>query len=96
MASTVPSRQEALGLLREYLALMRETLEDTLPPQARGRVDLEAAALLVLSATESLMLSARVLNYSEQRMIAMAPAIAEFILRGLEDPAQLNPPLLPG
>lgn len=87
---------EALGLLREYVALMRETLEDTLSPHARGRMDLETAALFLLSVTESLVLSASVLNYSEQRMMAMAPAIAEFILRGLEDPARLNPPLLPG
>jgi AcrR family transcriptional regulator len=85
-------QEEALGLLREYLALMRGTLEAMLPPHASGRVDLEAAALLVLSATESLVLSARVLGYSERRLTDMAPAIAEFTLRGLEDPARLSPP----
>lgn len=79
-------QQEALGLLREYVALMRETLEGTLSPHARGRVDLEGAALLVLSATESLILSASVLGYSERRLTEMAPLIAALLLPGLEDP----------
>lgn len=78
-------QQEALGLLRDYVALMRETLEETLPPHAKGRVDPEAAALLVLSATESLVLSARVLGYSERRLAEMAPVIASLLLPGLED-----------
>lgn len=76
-------QQEALGLLREYVGLMRDTLEQSLPLRARGRVDPEAAALLVLSATESLVLSARVLGYSERRLAEMAPRIAAFILPGL-------------
>lgn len=88
-------QQEALGLLSEYIALMRETLEGTLSPHARGRVDLEAAALLVLSATESLVLSARVLGYSERRLAEMAPVIAALLLPGLEDPEHLTPLPLP-
>jgi AcrR family transcriptional regulator len=84
-------QEEALGLLREYVTLMRETLADTLPPHARGRVDLEAAALLILSATESLVLSARVLGYSERRLAEMAPVIAAFLLPGLEDAEQPAP-----
>jgi hypothetical protein len=83
-------QEEALGLLREYVALMRETLEQTLPPRARGRVDLDAVALLVLSATESLVLSARVLGYSEQRLSEMAPLIAAALLPGLENSAMLG------
>jgi AcrR family transcriptional regulator len=78
-------QQEALGLLREYVTLIRETLADALPPDARGRVDLEAAALLILSATESLVLSGRVLGYSERRLAGMAPVIARLLLPGLED-----------
>ncbi len=84
-------QQEALGLLREYVTLIRETLADTLPPHARGRVDLEAAALLILSATESLVLSGRVLGYSERRLAAMAPVIARLLLPGLEAPEQPTP-----
>jgi AcrR family transcriptional regulator len=76
-------QQEALGLLREYVALIGNTLTDVLPPNARGRVDPEAAALLILSATESLVLSARVLSYSERRLAEMAPLITTFILPGL-------------
>jgi AcrR family transcriptional regulator len=82
-------QEEALGLLRAYVALMRETLEHTLPSHARGRADPDAAALLVLSATESLVLSARVLGYSEQRLSEMAPFIAASLLPGLENPAVL-------
>jgi AcrR family transcriptional regulator len=85
-------QNEALGLLREYVALMQETLAQALSPQARGRKDLEAAALFILSATESLVLSASVLGYSERRLAEMAPFIAELALRGLQDPEQF--PLL--
>lgn len=77
---------EALGLLRDYLDLLRRTLEETLPPAAKGRADVEAAALFVLSATESLVLSGRVLGYSERRLAEMAPRIAEFMLPGLSNP----------
>ena len=70
---------------------MRGTLENTLPPEARGRVDLDAAALLVLSATESLILSASVLGASEHRLAEMAPLIAQFLLPGLSAPP-LNGP----
>ena len=62
-----------VGVAARVHALMRQALEDTLPPHARGRVDLDAAALLVLSATESLVLSARVLGYDERRLAEMAP-----------------------
>ncbi len=85
-------QQEALGLLREYVVLIRATLEAALPSQARGRVDLEAAALLVLSATESLVLSASVLGYDERRLAEMAPRITAFILPGLDDPERLRSP----
>ncbi len=85
-------QSEALGLLREYMVLMRETLEETLPPHASAREDLEAAALLILSATESLVLSARVLGYSERRLAEMAPLIAEYILPGLADTSRLQRP----
>ena len=77
-------QDEALGLLHDYVALIRATLEETLSPQAREDLDAEAAALFVLSATESLVLSARVLGYSERRLAEMAPRIADFALRGLE------------
>jgi AcrR family transcriptional regulator len=81
-------QNEALGLLREYISLLRETLSDMLSPHARGRGDLDAAALFVLSATESLVLTARVLGYSEQRLAEMSSAIADFILPGLDHPEQ--------
>lgn len=77
-------QDEALGLLHDFVALIRATLEETLSPHAREDLDAEAASLFVLSATESLVLSARVLGYSEQRLAEMAPRIAGFALHGLE------------
>lgn len=77
-------QDEALGLLHDFVALIRATLEETLSSQAREDLDAEAASLFVLSATESLVLSARVLGYSESRLAEMAPRIADFALRGLE------------
>ena len=77
-------QDEALGLLHDFVALIRATLEATLSPHVREELDAEAAALFVLSATESLVLSARVLGYSEQRLAEMAPRIADLALHGLE------------
>ena len=77
-------QDEALGLLRDYVALIRETLEDALSPQTGGGLDGEDVAVFILSVTESLVLSARVLGYSEQRLTTIAPGIADLALHGLE------------
>ncbi len=76
-------QQEALRLLRESLLLLSKIL----PQKANGHMapsgDLETRALFLFSATESLVLSARVLGYSERHLRELAPTIVQFILQGL-------------
>jgi len=75
-------KDEATRLLREYLAVITFMLQES---QARGEFHtdhLEATALMVLSLTESYVLSARVLGQSEQEIVRQARHVAHFILRG--------------
>ena len=74
---------EAIKLLRDYVAVIALMLEQS---QARGEIrcpDVEATALMVLSLTESYVLSARVLGQSEQVIVQQAGPVAELILRGI-------------
>lgn len=74
---------EATKLLREYLAVIALVLEES---QAAGEIQtqqIEATALLVLSQTESYVLSARVLGWSKQEISSQAPIIARQILHGI-------------
>ncbi|MFL5664043.1 MAG: TetR/AcrR family transcriptional regulator [Ktedonobacteraceae bacterium] len=74
---------EATKLLRDYVAIISLLLEQS---QARGEIscqDIEATALMVLSLTESHVLSARVLGSSEQALAQKASTVAHLILRGI-------------
>jgi AcrR family transcriptional regulator len=74
---------EATKLLRDYVAVIALLLEQS---QARGEVSIERveyAALMVLSLTESYILSARVLGQSERLIAQQADAVADLILRGI-------------
>jgi AcrR family transcriptional regulator len=74
---------EATKLLRDYVAIISLLLEQS---QARGEIscqDIEATALMVLSLTESYVLSARVLGSSEQALAQKASTVAQLILRGI-------------
>jgi AcrR family transcriptional regulator len=74
---------EATKLLRDYVAVIALMLEQS---QARGEIRIkhvEAAALMVLSLTESYVLSARVLGQSEQEITRQAEAVAQLILQGI-------------
>jgi AcrR family transcriptional regulator len=76
-------QDEATKLLREYVAVIALLLEES---QARGEVSIshiEATALMVLSLTESYVLSARVLGRSEQAIAQEAGNVARLILRGI-------------
>lgn len=76
-------QDEATKLLREYVAVIALLLEES---QARGEVsisNIEATALMVLSLTESYVLSARVLGRSEQTIALEASSVARLILRGI-------------
>jgi len=74
---------EATKLLRDYVAIISLLLEQS---QTRGEIscqDIEATALMVLSLTESYVLSARVLGSSEQAIAQKASTVAQLILRGI-------------
>lgn len=76
-------QKEATKLLRDYVAVIALMLEQS---QARGEIrmrDVEATALMVLSLTESYVLSAKVLGQSEAAIVQQAGAIADLLLRGI-------------
>jgi AcrR family transcriptional regulator len=76
-------QSEATGLLRDYVAVIALLLEQG---QARGEIqshNVEATALMVLSLTESCVLSARVLGQSEQAIAQQARHCADLILHGI-------------
>lgn len=74
---------EATKLLRDYVAVIALMLEQS---QARGEISapqVEVTALMVLSLTESYILSARVLGQSEREIAQQAGQVADLILRGM-------------
>jgi AcrR family transcriptional regulator len=76
-------QSEATVLLRDYVAVIALMLEQS---QARGEIrthNVEATALMVLSLTESYVLSARVLGQSERTIAQQAGHSADLILRGI-------------
>jgi len=76
-------QSEATRLLRDYVAVIALMLEQS---QARGEIrchSVEATALMVLSLTESYVLSARVLGQSEHAIAQQAGHIADLILGGI-------------
>lgn len=73
---------EATKLLRDYIAVIALMLEEA---RTRGEIyvqDVDAAALMVLSVTESYILSARVLGQSDQQIGLQASNSARFIMQG--------------
>lgn len=74
---------EATKLLRDYLAVIALMLEES---QSRGEIsckNIDSSALMVLSLTESYVLSARVLGRSEQEIAQEATNVAQLIIHGL-------------
>jgi TetR/AcrR family transcriptional regulator, fatty acid metabolism regulator protein len=74
---------EATKLLRDYVAVIALMLEQS---QARGEIhsrNVEATALMVLSLTESYVLSAKVLGQQEAQIARQASAVADLILNGI-------------
>ena len=79
-------KTEATKLLRDYVAVSALMLEQC---QARGEIhatQMEAKALMVLSLTESYVLSAKVLGQTEHEIAAQAGQVAQLILNGLHSP----------
>lgn len=77
-------QQEATRLLHEYVALLSAVLARAIPGRKPVPSNVQTRALWLFSATESLVLTARVLGYREQDLSALAPTIATLLLRGLE------------
>jgi len=76
-------KDEATLLLRDYIAVVALLLEQS---QARGEIhsaDIDASALMVISLTESYVLSARVLGQTAQQIARQAPHVAHLILQGI-------------
>jgi AcrR family transcriptional regulator len=74
---------EATKLLRDYVAVIALMLEQS---QARGEINshnIEASALMVLSLTESYVLSTKVLGQPEHLILQQAGPVAELILCGI-------------
>lgn len=74
---------EAIKLLRDYLAVISLVLEESAASGEISSHTIETTALMVLSLTESYILSAKVLGQSEQTLIQQAPEVARVILQGI-------------
>lgn len=77
-------QEEATKLLRDYVAVIALVLEES---RVSGQIqcqDVEASALMVLSLTESYVLSARVLGQSEQAILRQGTQVAQLMLDGLK------------
>ena len=76
-------KDEATKLLRDYVAVIALMLEEG---KARGELrceQVDATALTILSATESYVLSARVLGQSESEIAGQAEYVAHLLLQGM-------------
>lgn len=83
-------KDEAIKLLRDYIAAIALILAES---QTRGELqcsDVGMAALMVLSVTESYVLSAKVLGQSEHEIAQQAPLVAQYILRGIGSSRSLS------
>ncbi|HEX6777195.1 MAG TPA: TetR/AcrR family transcriptional regulator [Ktedonobacterales bacterium] len=76
-------QQEATRLLHEYVSLLSAILTQALPDHRFEPSWVKTRALWLFSATESLVLTARVLGWSEQHLVALAPTIAGLLLRSV-------------
>lgn len=76
-------KTEATKLLRDYIAVITLALEQS---RMRGEIqstDIEATALMILTLTESYVLSAHVLSQSMNEIARQGDSIAEMILQGI-------------
>ena len=76
-------KTEATKLLRDYVAVIALALEQS---RVRGEIrvmDVESTALMILTLTESYVLSAGVLGQSESEIIKKAEDVADLVLHGI-------------
>jgi AcrR family transcriptional regulator len=80
-------KTEATKLLRDYVAVIAMVLEEG---RVRGEIrsdDINATALMILSLTESYVLSAGVLGLSEEEIMQQAILVVDSILYGVSSSA---------
>jgi hypothetical protein len=76
-------KTEATKLLRDYVAVIALALEQS---RVRGEIriiDVESTALMILTLTESYVLSAGVLGQSESEILKKADDVADLVLQGI-------------
>ncbi len=76
-------QDEATKLLRNYITVIALVLEEGRERGELDCTDIESTALIVLSLTESFILSARVLGQSEREINKQAEHVARFVLQGI-------------
>ncbi len=76
-------KTEATKLLRDYIAVISLMLEESRQRGEMRDIDSEVAALMVLSLTESYVLSAGALGQSEYDITHQAAAVADLIMQGI-------------
>lgn len=85
-------KEEATKLLRDYVAVITLMLEQS---RTRGEIQythVETTALMVISLTESYVLSARVLGYTNPQITTRASQVASLILQGIRDNGNTDAP----
>ncbi|GAC1435842.1 MAG: TetR/AcrR family transcriptional regulator [Ktedonobacteraceae bacterium] len=76
-------QDEATKLLRSYVTVIALVLEEGRACGELDCTDIESTALMVLSLTESFVLSARVLGQSEREINKQAEYVARLVLQGI-------------
>lgn len=79
-------KNEATKLLRDYLAVIALVLEESRLREEICVVDVDATALMILSLTESYVLTAGVLGLSEEDITQRAHQVIDTIIFGLIAP----------
>ncbi len=81
-------KTEATRLLRDYVAVIAMVLEEGRIRSEIRADDINATALMILSLTESYILSAGVLGLSEEEIIQRATFVVDSIMYGIGLPAK--------
>ena len=76
-------KEEATRLMRDYVAVIALVLEESMTRGEIQRVELDAAALMILSLTEAYVLSAGVLGQTQAEIARQAHSVASLVVSGI-------------
>jgi AcrR family transcriptional regulator len=79
-------KEEAVRLLRDYVAVIALVLEESMARGEIQRVEPDAVALMILSLTEAYVLSAGVLGQTQAEIARQARNVANLVLSGIGAP----------